>query len=165
MNAKWVLFVVIFCILLFGILYYYGFVYSFRNFAGSDSPRPIKEYHFNQTKPVTEQSMNRIDIDNPRILLQEDTSDYLKGYGWFPLSICSPADTSHYFIKLSDDLLQWNQENSSAIRLFNITSKDYYISSENFKESDKKVIKNLLYNFEYLFISPSHRLNNADINE
>lgn len=157
MNTKRILFVIIFCIFVFGILYYYGFVYSFRNFSGSDSWRPIKEYHFNKTKQVTEQSMYRLDTGNLRILLQEDSSDRLKGYGWFNLSICSPADTSHYFFGFLEDSLQ-----SSAIRLFNITSKEHHISSVNFKTTDKKITKKLLDDFENLFINPTRRLNNPD---
>ena len=165
MKTNRILAITVFCFLLIGIPYYYGVVYSFRNFAGSDSWRPIKEFHFNEKKKVIKQRILNIDKFNTALVVQEDTSARLKGYGWFTLSICHPVDTTGYFLEFSGDSLQWDRESTSVIILLSITNKEYDISSVDFKETDKKATKKMIDELENLFVNPVRSMNNKPADE
>lgn len=153
MKVKTILWLVFFLIILFGTLYYYGFVYAFRNFSGNDSWRPIAEYNFREKKQVIGQRAYQLDQNDSTLLFRKDTSERLRNYSWYSLFIYSASDTTEYFLGFPGDSLVWEQEGQSAIYLYNINNKEYDLNSVDFKKTDKKTRKKLLYDFESRFIN------------
>jgi hypothetical protein len=158
MGKKRVLLILIAIIILCAALYYYGFVYAFRNFSGSESWRPLSEYALYAKKDVIQQSIYELDKKNSFILVENNS--IRSAADGFSIAIIDASDTVTYHLRIPGNDSIWNSSPISKILLMKIEGKGFDISYSTLKKTDKKGFKKMISLFESKFIDSLKNVRN-----
>lgn len=140
-------------IVLGGLIYYWGFIYSFRNFAGQENWKPIKEYNFPIKAQTAEQKIYEIVAMNEKSLsLADSTTHKFTSDGWFTAFVAVSNDTTEFIFGIAEDNLSSNL-NQSSLRLFHIIDKSLDINPNTIKNINKEALNKRLSLFEKTFIN------------
>jgi len=162
---KTILIIVLVCIFLFAILYFWGFTYAFRDFSGSPGYKQLKEYKFSDKKQIIEDKIEEIEKTNPGLISIADTGTRFTNGPWYTLTLNIPHDTTDYIFRFYGDSTTWNNEPDSEILLFIIENKDYHVTPSSLKTTDKNKLKEMYTHFETHFINKLRNFNTPAIND
>jgi len=155
MITKKIIFFVVGCFLLIGVIYLIVmsfFTYAYRDFSGSDSWRHLKEYNCNEKKQVIEQRIYELEKNNSSVISLKENYSALSGNRWITLFIMIPSDTIEYFYHFAGDTAMWNEQPNSRILLMEMKNKQHDIKYTTLKTADKKAVKKMMYLFESMVI-------------
>jgi hypothetical protein len=136
-----------------GIVYYWGFVYGFRNFGEPGNWKPINVYVFHARKATAEQTILKTIGENKPFMWLADSNYRFSKDGWLTTFIKTPLDTVEYIYRFKGNDLSWANENESTILLFSIKDKYNDITPTTIKNTDKEIVQEKLLLFESTLIN------------
>jgi hypothetical protein len=136
-----------------GLIYYCGFIHSFRDYGKGGNWKPITEYQFQMSKETTEQLMHQVVADNKTSLRFADSSYQFSKDGWFTIFIITSTDTTEYIFRFKGDDFAWAKEKYSTILLFSVADKYYDITPTTIKQASKDYLHEKLTMFERFFLN------------
>lgn len=149
MNKRTGLLIFLFIVLVCIALYYYGFVYSFRNFAGTGNYwKPIKEYSINQPADLMQRKLKALVAYYPSVLSFADTSKPYMKDGWFTVFVTLDEKRIEYIFRFNGDTCSWLNNHSSSLFLFVISDKYWEVSSTNLNNTRKDFLETTTLIFE-----------------
>ena len=149
MKKRTGLIILLFILLACIALYYYGFVYSFRNFDGSGNYwKPLKQYSINQPADFMQRKLKALVAYNPSILSFADTSKPYMKDGWFTLYVTLDKKRIEYVFRFNGNSHSWLNDHNSSLLLFLISDKHWEVSSTNLKNTRKDFLETTSRIFE-----------------
>src|SRR5262252_8184505 len=81
------------------LLFYFGYVYAFRNFGEIGNWKPIKVYEFSVDKTTTEKKIRQTVSEDSMFMWLADSSYRFTKDGWFTIFVKKSTDTTEYIFR------------------------------------------------------------------
>lgn len=129
-------------------IYYWAFIYAFRNYGEGGNWRPLKEYHFLMDKHSAETKIRQLVKESEATLRFADSNYTFSKDGWVTIIIKTTIDTTHYTFRFRGKDSVWAMEKYSTILLFNIADKYHDITPTTIKHTSQEYLNEKFLLFE-----------------